>query len=133
MPTSESKPVSNDDLSDLSRLVTCGCITELPTLDLTDTQVTDEGLAYIAQLSILRFLFLRRTPVTDAGLSYLLKLPRLEWLDLSETAVSDAGVRQLSSLPELTTLYLENTAVTHDAVWDLQMAFWPETTLAIVV
>jgi len=64
-------------------------------LDLSDTRVTDAGLAHIAQFEALEYLSLRGTRVTDAGLPHLARLRALQELHLSDTHVTQHGVQQL--------------------------------------
>lgn len=68
---------------------------KLKWLRLTDTAITDDGLAHLQGLTDLQNLCLRRTAVTDAGLAHLRGLTELQDLDLEKTKVTDQGVRQL--------------------------------------
>jgi hypothetical protein len=64
-------------------------------LTLTDTRITNAGLAHLERLSSLRYLSLQDTSVTDAGLAHLEGLPNLQEVDLDGTKVTDAGVTEL--------------------------------------
>lgn len=76
-------------------------IQEVKKLSLADTQVTDEGLKKIRDLSGLTSLDLANTQVTDEGLKELEGLKNLEKLDLTNTQVTDEGVNDLQeALPD---------------------------------
>ena len=67
---------------------------------------------------------LNRTAVTDAGLEFLAKSCRnLTTIDLNRTAVTDAGLEFLAkSCRNLTTIYLDSTAVTDAGKNELRKA-----------
>ena len=73
-------------------------MTNLTSLSLSGTQVTDSGLSNLKGLTKLSRLSLGKTQVTDAGLVHLKGLTNLTWLDLEGTRVSDAGLAQLTVL-----------------------------------
>jgi mono/diheme cytochrome c family protein len=81
-------------------------------LDLSETRVTDAGLAVVSRLPNLTRLHLNRTAITDAGLAQLATLPRLEYLNLYGTAVTDAGLARLAAVKTLRAVYLWHTPVT---------------------
>lgn len=76
-------------------------MTNLRELDLNDSQITDAGLAKLARLSGLETLRLRGTKITDHGLlEFLGPLPQLKRVDLRQTSVSSAAVQTwLTMLP----------------------------------
>ena len=57
----------------------------------TGTNVTDAGLAHLADMDSLKKLYLNYTKITDAGLAHLKNLKNLEWLELRNTQITDAG------------------------------------------
>jgi len=81
-------------------------------LDLARSQVTDAGLATIAQMNFLERLHLENTKVTDAGLAKIGKLPALEYLNLYGTKVTDAGAAGLADAKALKKLFVWQTGVT---------------------
>jgi hypothetical protein len=104
-------------------------------------QLTDLGVAKLANLTRLRRLDISGAKITPAGLSILAKLPELERLslwnckavddsaaltlaalpklrnvDLSYTSVGDETLKGLATLPDLKLVYLTDTKVTATAV-----------------
>jgi len=64
----------------------------LESLNLWETQVTDDGMKSLRPLRKLKALNLTGTRVSDQGLAHLARLPELESLSLGRTAVTEAGV-----------------------------------------
>jgi Leucine-rich repeat (LRR) protein len=95
-------------------------LSNLQTLDLTNSKVTDAGLVHLNGLTRLRVLRLNGTRISDAGLEHLKGLPSLQTLDLTHTQVTDAGLKHLKGLPSLQTLDLTNTRVTGTGLADLK-------------
>jgi hypothetical protein len=85
---------------------------ELRELNLGYSQITDAGLAAIADSTELRSLYLYGTKVTDDGLRHLHRLNKLETLVLASENFSDAGLEHVASLPSLKLLNLNGTRVT---------------------
>jgi Leucine-rich repeat (LRR) protein len=67
----------------------------LEELDLSNSQITDAGLAHLKTLTKLEDLDLSATNVTDAGLAYLEGLSALKYVYLRGTKVTAAGVDNL--------------------------------------
>ncbi|MBP7141080.1 MAG: hypothetical protein KBA71_04180 [Opitutaceae bacterium] len=91
----------------------------LTSLDLGETDVTDEGLKALVAMKNLRRLSLDRTRITDAGLQNLSGLKYLEYLNVHTTAVTDAGLAALKPLRQLRSLYVWQTKVTPAATEEL--------------
>jgi hypothetical protein len=133
-------PVTDEELATLSEL-------NLEWLDLSGSQVTNEGLMTLAKLKGLRRLGLADTSVSDKELEALADLRQLEWLSLSGTRVTDRGLETLAArfktlrwlnldgtkvtdqglthlegLDKLEWLYLRNTAVSDEAIEQLKRA-----------
>jgi len=70
-------------------------------LDVSDTKITDSGLDVLTRMSRLTELRLRSTQITDRGIKMLAKCTNLEYLDLLETKVTYEGLPQLASLKRL--------------------------------
>lgn len=101
-----STNVGDDGLAHLAKL------SQLKELGLTNTKVTDKGLEHLAGLTNLTVLSLNGCDVTDAGLVHLKNLKELKQLHLNETKVSDAGLTHLADLDKLESLLLFGTPVT---------------------
>jgi Leucine-rich repeat (LRR) protein len=89
----------------------------LERLDLTDTHVTDAGLAHLASLPKLQQLRLDGTPITDDGLVHLGKLKSLRELSLSGIKISSDGAKHLQDLQSLESLDLSRTFVDGEFDW----------------
>jgi hypothetical protein len=85
-------------------------------LNLAGTQVTDDGLAALADLPNLRMLHLEKTAISDAGLAHVKKCAELTYLNLYGTKITDAGLKHLTGLKKIEKLYLWQTAVTDAGV-----------------
>jgi hypothetical protein len=116
-----SLTLDDSQVTDIGLMAVRG-LRSLDLLSLSGTRVTDEGLAYLPSRSPLRLLSLDRTHVTDAGLPHLLGLTRLEFLTLSNTPITDAGLVHLRGLKCLGQLHLAGTHVTDAGVRALQEA-----------
>jgi Leucine-rich repeat (LRR) protein len=105
--------ITDDQLANLP-------LRNLKHLDLSDTQLTDEGVAKLASLDKLESLEMVRTNVTGPGFEALTALKRLQAVDLDETPVTDDGVACLARLPKLAVLDLNKTAVSDVALEHLR-------------
>lgn len=85
---------------------------ELEMLCLSETKITDAGLAHLPPLRNLRVLMLDNTDISDAALELLRQFPRLEYLYLSNTKITDEGLEHLDSLSNLHLLDLDGTRIT---------------------
>jgi hypothetical protein len=81
-------------------------MTELKTLDLSFTAITDFGLKHVAKMARLEYLSLHHTKITDSGLAHLQGMRTIETILLSATPFTDAGVKYLTTLPHLRSLGL---------------------------
>jgi Leucine-rich repeat (LRR) protein len=80
-------------------------IAEIPNLEAVSLHwsgnITDDGIAALAQSKSLKKLDIGSSKVTDTGLSYLLACKNLEYLTLPHQGISDTGLTYLSQLPNL--------------------------------
>lgn len=96
----------------VKKLKESGLLAPLEFLVLSNTRITDAGLAHLTGMINLKWLYIRDTAVADAGLAHLKGLPKLEMLILNNTGVTDAGIVHLKGLTNLSSLYLRDTEVT---------------------
>src|SRR3546814_95375 len=80
-------------------------------LDLTRTELSDQGIENIAALRNLTRLHLAHTAIGDDGLSKLAACPNLGFLNLFDTRVTDQGLAALQSLASLQEIHLYQTGV----------------------
>lgn len=97
--------VDDNELLHISQL------TELHSLDLRMSRISDAGLVHIQNLTSLVALGLSNTNVGNEGMKYLQGLKELKRLFLSVTQVGDLGLSYLRELTELEDLNLMNTNV----------------------
>ena len=79
----------------------------------------DEALGYVAQLrrpDAVTLLDLSGTEVTDEGLAHLEKLTGLKTLDLTDTEITDEGLKHLEHLAELRDLRVGETQITGEGL-----------------
>lgn len=111
--------------------ITDDCIVHISSnvtsLSLEDTQITDAGLLHILSLENLtelsvvdRFFSPTETPVTDAGVKHLASMKNLEVLHLRRLGLSDRSVKHLKSLKRLVRLRLAGNQISNDGLADLQ-------------
>ena len=82
----------------------------------------DDDMVLLQGMSELKTLYLTVSKITDAGLVYLKELMKLQELSLAMTQVTDAGLVHLKGLTNLRVLHLNGTHVTDTGVKDLQQA-----------
>ena len=85
-------------------------------LNLTNTQVTDDGLKMIRYSP--HGLVLKDTAITDIGL-LAMKFDELVYLDLTNTKITDAGLAAFADLKRLRLLRLSGTQITVDGLKQL--------------
>ena len=92
----------------LHAIAPCTGITEL---DLSGTNVNDEGLKNLANMAELTKLSLAQTRVGEAGLAQLKPLVKLKWLSLQRARITGAELPQLAGLAELEYLALDGAKI----------------------
>ena len=103
--------VTDADLDQLD-----GLNDNLRRINLSQSEITDAGLARIATMPKLVQLRLASGRMTDAGLECLGQLKELRHLHLIGMPIGDAGLKHLHSLKSLESLYLDGTKATDDGV-----------------
>jgi hypothetical protein len=96
--------------ADMVWLATCS---HLELIDLSQVDISDQGLAQIARLPRLRHLELSSDRLTDRGCQSLAEMTSLEVLELASRNIHDAAAMELAKLKRLKRLRL--TASTTDA------------------
>lgn len=91
-------------------------ISQMVTIDLSATKVTDQAVAQLESAKSLKQIRLAETEITNASIDTLVKIPSLESINLYGTKVTDEGVSKLSEMPNLKRLYLWRTAVTPETI-----------------
>ena len=97
----------------------CGSLENLRELKLSQTDLTDDGVAELRGLKHLVTLDLSVNPITDRALHELGPLERLTSLNLSATAITDGGLKALRRLKDLTELQLDYTDIDGSGLKDL--------------
>jgi hypothetical protein len=90
----------------------------LTTLDLTNANITDDGMEEIGGLKNLQELCLINSAVTGDGLKELSDLPRLTTLILMY-GITDDGLKEVSNLTNLETLTVFSTKITDDGLKEI--------------
>jgi Leucine-rich repeat (LRR) protein len=116
----ESLDLGSTDVTDAG-LEPLKALLQLRTLILRDSRLTDKALAYLAGLSHLRALDLVRTRISDQGLVHLSWLTDLRSLSLDYGEITDAGLRHLAQLKRLTDLSLDSTHITDESIASLEL------------
>ncbi|PQO36577.1 hypothetical protein [Blastopirellula marina] len=98
----------------------------LQSLTLSGTQMTDQSLRAIGQLTGLQHLSIgssmAQRGVTSDGISQLKFHTAMTTLELTGSAIDDRSIETICSLPRLETLVLNNTAVTDQGIVPLKSA-----------
>jgi hypothetical protein len=101
-------PVLTDEA--LARL---GGLPKLRCLLLCKTQTSNDGLKHVGELRHLEELFMwDAREVTDAGIAHLADLRRLQYLHCSNSQITDESLRVLATLPRLKGLSLQGNRFT---------------------
>jgi hypothetical protein len=107
------RKINDDDLTGFAGL------TRIQDFCITDTDITDEGMAVIANFPKLKFLNLDGGKITGSAFRDLGKLEKLEVIWLRRTKLRDENLSYFSLFPKLSTLLLQHTEVTHEGLWSL--------------
>jgi hypothetical protein len=85
---------------------------DVVSLNLADSEVTDDSLAYLKGLPNLERLWVNRTKVSDAGMVHLAGLTKLKELGLQGSRVGDEGMHKLTRLTNLEVLFVSQMKLT---------------------
>ncbi len=97
-------------------------ISNMVSVDLSSTSVTDASVKLLSTAENLRMIRLSETKISDAALETLSKLKNLESVNLYNTRITDAGIEKLKALPKLKRLYLWQTDVSESMKTKLKEA-----------
>ncbi len=86
----------------------------ISSVSLISTDIDDDGLYYIGQMSNLTTLYLQKTKIEGPGLIYLQNLKNLEVLNLSFTKIDDKTAIDFLKFPKLKKVYLYRTNTTKE-------------------
>ncbi|MDO4574854.1 MAG: hypothetical protein Q4D98_06530 [Planctomycetia bacterium] len=89
-----------------------GAVPNLRELNLTSTNITDDGMAALEALEQLDALTLVSTEIDGSSFRYLQNLKSLRELNLSSSAFSDEGMAMVGTFTKLEELRLDDTNVT---------------------
>ncbi|MDP7034494.1 MAG: hypothetical protein QF752_08360 [Planctomycetota bacterium] len=90
-------------------------LSQLKSLSLSDTQISDVGLAHLEGLTQLEILDLFATRISNQALPMVGRLSCLQILSLRRTGIRDAGLVHLAGLSRLKRLDLRETQITDAA------------------
>lgn len=85
--------------------------TGLRRLELSETEITDAGVARLAPLKHLEGLFLSACRMKGKTLGKLQPMPKLRWLQISKNEIDPATLKALAGFPSLTVLRLDQTRI----------------------
>lgn len=88
-------------------------------LNLSETELSDQHLGVLASFFTVNELNLDRTRVTDAGMPTLAKISGLASLSLVDTEITDVAIPYFESMPSLRCLNLRGTKVTREGAMRL--------------
>jgi Leucine-rich repeat (LRR) protein len=81
-------------------------LTSLQAVNLSETQVTDAGIAHLSPLEQVEALHLSNTKLTNNCIKHLSQMKALNWVDIRGTQVTLEGIEQLKSQkPELRVIH----------------------------
>ncbi|TXG38375.1 c-type cytochrome domain-containing protein [Seonamhaeicola maritimus] len=109
-----------DDLSNEQFQTLLKAQEQITWLDLNRTNIKDNMLNSVGQLTNLTRLNLSNTTITDAGVAHLKPLVHLEVLNLYGTPITDKSLEVIHNLSGLKRLYLWQTQVTSEGVKTLK-------------
>jgi Leucine-rich repeat (LRR) protein len=92
---------------DRSQLVHLAALSDVGSLDLAQSSLTDEDLTCLRPLHELVFLDLSENPISDGGLEFVERCEKLRFLALQDTAITSLGLEQLTRMTKLESLVLD--------------------------
>ena len=80
------------------------------------SNISDDALYHIGQMTNLQELYLQQTQIKGAGLVHLSTLQNLKLLDLSSTAINDGQMLHILQFPALEDVYVNETSVSKEVI-----------------
>jgi internalin A len=114
--------VAECELGDLAGWSALKSLSNLITLGLPQSGVTDAGLKEIGKITQLKTISLASCPITDAGLAQLKAMKSLESLNITDTKITDRAVPILSEMKRLQFLTLSEKQIGKPGVEALKKA-----------
>ncbi len=108
-------PFGDDKFNDEALAKLEPIATNIVELEIGFSDVTDDGLAAVANMPNLEKLYLQKTSITDDGLIHVANLSRLRYLNLYGTQVTDDALEHLVDLPRLKSLFVWETQISKSA------------------
>ena len=96
-----------------------GVCDRIISVDLSNTNVTDDDLFFLVKLASLTSLNLSRTAITPDFIEQIATLGKLQHLSLAGTSIGDDACAKIAKLSQLRRLELSNTDVSHDGLTQL--------------
>jgi len=107
-------PVTDEGLAAISRSAS------LTSLDLHHAKITNAGIPYLARMKQFERLWISCTEISDEGISHLRGHPALVDLDLCGTHISDKSLAHLATVPRLADLDVSRTGITDAGLMHLE-------------
>lgn len=101
---------------------------QLVWLRLDNSNINDEGMAALGELTNLHKLYLANTGISDKGLLHLQALDHLTYLNLVATKISAQGLLALKKLPALQLLFLYKTNIKSED-WSILKSSFPKAVI----
>ena len=96
-------------------------LTSLEDLNVWRTQISDAGVAHLANLTNLKKLNLDKSKVGDGAMEVVSQFKDLEWLHIgSNDKITDAGAAKLTALKKLGYLNITFLLISDDVIYDLE-------------
>ena len=103
----KSASFNSSDLND-EGLAFLSNLSQLENLNLQDTNISDEGIKNLTKLKNLKYLRLKENAqLTDDCVQYLIGIEALEDLQIQETSITQKGLDQLTALKNLKNIVLD--------------------------
>lgn len=106
-PNLKSATFTSTNLNDegLAHVSNCRGIENL---NLQDTEITNDGLKYLQNLTLLKYLRLKEnSQLTDDCIPHLIELDYLQNLQIQETSITENGLKKLTVLQRLDMLVID--------------------------